>query len=33
LSDGSSLATTTRLIPAAMIASVHGAVRPVWQHG
>ena len=33
LSVGSSLATTTRAIPASMIASVHGGVRPVWQHG
>ena len=32
-SVGSSDATTTRAIPASMIASVHGGVRPVWQHG
>ena len=30
---GSSEATTTRAIPAATIASVHGGVWPVWQHG
>ena len=30
---GSSEATTTRLIPASRIASVHGGVRPVWAHG
>src|SRR5664280_133194 len=28
-----STATTTRRIPAAMIASVHGGVRPWWAHG
>ena len=32
-SVGSSEAITTRAIPASMIASVHGGVRPVWQHG
>ena len=30
---GSSEAITTRAIPAATIASVHGGVRPSWQHG
>src|SRR4051812_19132463 len=30
---GSSPATTTRAIPASMIASVHGGWRPWWQHG
>ena len=33
LADGSSEATTTRAIPASRIASVHGGVRPWWQHG
>ena len=32
-SVGSSLATTTRPIPASMIASVHGGWRPSWQQG
>jgi hypothetical protein len=32
-SVGSSEATTTRANPASRIASVHGGVRPVWQHG
>ena len=32
-SVGSSEATTTRAKPASRIASVHGGVRPVWQHG
>src|SRR4051794_4947389 len=32
-SDGSSEATTTRAMPAATIASVHGGVLPWWQHG
>ena len=32
-SVGSSDATTTRLMPAARIASVHGGVLPVWQQG
>jgi hypothetical protein len=32
-SVGSSEAITTRAIPASRIASVHGGVRPVWQHG
>ena len=32
-SVGSSEATTTRPIPAARIASVHGGVCPWWQHG
>ena len=32
-SVGSSEATTTRAIPASRIASVHGGVRPWWQHG
>jgi hypothetical protein len=32
-SVGSSLATTTRVMPAAMIASVHGGCWPWWQHG
>ena len=32
-SVGSSEATTTRLIPACRIASVHGGVLPSWQHG
>ena len=31
--SGSSIPTTTREIPAAMIASVHGPVRPWWLHG
>jgi hypothetical protein len=30
---GSSEATTTRAMPAAMIASVHGGVLPWWQQG
>ena len=32
-SVGSSEAITTRAMPASRIASVHGGVRPVWQHG
>ncbi len=31
--SGSSVATTTRVIPAARMRSVHGPVRPTWQHG
>jgi len=31
--SGSSIPTTTRAIPAATMASVHGGVRPVWEHG
>src|SRR5438067_989565 len=30
---GSCIAATTRCTPAAMIASVHGPVRPLWLHG
>ena len=32
-SVGSSEATTTRRMPAATIASVHGGVLPLWQQG
>ena len=33
LGNGSVIATTTRAIPAASMASVHGGVLPKWQHG